>query len=354
VEDVRDELIQGDIVDVNPYIGTLALYTASYHGLVEIVHELLQNNEMDVNLKYTDDGITALYIASHNGHEKVVSELLRNNKVDVNAQNKNGETALHAASAQDSVDVVCLLLQNYDVDVNAQNTNGETALFQASREGYQEVVKRLLKHNNVNVNLQCNTGATALHVACKGGRVKVVRVLLQNNKVDEYLVDHDGQPAYEVARLCKKNVVLEAFHDHHDALQAVIENRKSLDKVMTTSEADPVELSYHYIKRYMTKQLGSGAFGDVFLVEDNALPEPKKFAVKMIKLIQRSDGANDEGLNSFKKELSVCSAFCIECCLVWNNEQWTHLPRVLTIMHNSARHSRDVIIPISSSCTGTT
>ena len=113
-------------------------------------------------------------------------------------------------------------------------------------------------------------------------------------------------------------------------MREVKHNQELLKKVisMTTlkgssiRKADPVELSYHYIKRFMTKdKLGSGSFGDVFLVEDNALPEPKKFAVKMIKLIQRSDGANDKGLNSFQKELSVCSAFCIECCLVWNNEQ---------------------------------
>ena len=84
---------------------------------------------------------------------------------------------------------------------------------------------------------------------------------------------------------------------------------------MTTRRADPVELSYQYIKRCITnRKLWSGAFGDVFLAEDSSLP--KKFAVKMIKLSERSHGPNDKNLISFQKELSVRSAFCHSALIV--------------------------------------
>ncbi|KAI2497238.1 serine/threonine kinase [Fragilaria crotonensis] len=72
--------------------------------------------------------------------------------------------------------------------------------------------------------------------------------------------------------------------------------------------ADPVELSFQYVKSCITnRKLGSGAFGDVFLAEDCRLS--KKFAVKTIKLSERSDGPNDENLKSFKKELWTLKGF---------------------------------------------
>ena len=86
--------------------------------------------------------------------------------------------------------------------------------------------------------------------------------------------------------------------------------------MMSSNSKDhpPVELSYQYILRYITDhQLGSGAFGDVYLAEDRHLP--KKFVVKKIKLAQSDQETIDQIQKSFQRELSVRSVFCVECCV---------------------------------------
>jgi hypothetical protein len=90
------------------------------------------------------------------------------------------------------------------------------------------------------------------------------------------------------------------------------EDRSNLFNMMssTSKDHDPIEISFQYIQRCITnRQLGSGAFGDVFLAEDRHLP--KKFVVKKIKLAQSDQETIDEIQKSFQRELSV--RFYIEC-----------------------------------------
>jgi ankyrin repeat protein len=315
---VRDLLQAGANVNAKDSNGDTALHCASVYGRVEVVRELLQHNKVDVNLRRIYDGSTVLLIASQNGHLEIVRELLQNNKVDVNRQ------------------------RTYD---------GATALCIASENGHVDVVRQLLQHDKVDVNLQRQDGATVLYVASQLGRVEVVRELLDHSEIDVNVQYKDGTTALDVAKHNKQYGVVNVFPRHQKALEAADQDRKSLAKVMNTISADPVELSYQYIKDCITDQkLGSGPFGDVFLAEDSELPEPKKFAVKMIKISRSSD---DKTLKTFQKELSVRSLFCIECCIVWSNAPCTSLPRVLTNMRNSGSYSNDFVIPISLYFTAT-
>jgi ankyrin repeat protein len=294
---------------------------------------LLQQSGVEVNAR-AENGATALVVASLAGYDDVVRELLRHSEVNVNIFTfEDGATALHHASAKNQKKIVEMLLEKNELLVNATMNNGATALHLASNAGHAEVVCALLENNEVNVDLTCISGLTARGAAARNAPQRL------------------------------RLAVETAFQNYDDALLAVPENRDKLANAMTTKDAKPVELSYQYIKRYLTKpKLGSGAFGDVFLAKDGDLPEPKAFVVKKIKLSKSSDDPNDNSdhpndklktLQSFQKELSVRSGFCIECCIVWNNQPWPHLPRVLTIMHNFARHSKDFVIPISLSCTAT-
>ncbi|KAI2492670.1 hypothetical protein MHU86_21879 [Fragilaria crotonensis] len=126
-------------------------------GHVEVVQELLENDEVDVNARCTDDK-TPLYVASENGHEKVARKLLECVDVEVNAQcTADGKTALYIASENGHADVVRELLQDGDddVEVDLRCTDGKTALIIASENGHVEVVRLLHQNDKVDVNARC-------------------------------------------------------------------------------------------------------------------------------------------------------------------------------------------------------
>jgi ankyrin repeat protein len=336
--------------------GATVLFQATQAGRAEIVRMLRQREDVDVNAQC--GGGTALCMACQLGNLNVVKELLRYKDVAVNSRRKTDDaTPLIMASATGREDLVRALLEHNDVDVNAKSSEDFTALTIASVDDRAGIVKALLENDKLEVNLT-SKGYTALYLASNAGHVAVVCALLENNEVNVNLTCISGLTARGAAARNAperfRDAIEREFQNYDDALLAVPENRDKLANAMTTKDAEPVELSYQYIKRYLTKpKLGSGAFGDVFLAKDGDLPEPKAFVVKKIKLSPSSNGPNDAYLKSFQKELSVRSGFCIECCIVWNNQPWPHLPRILTIMRNSERHSNDFVIPISLSCTAT-
>jgi ankyrin repeat protein len=239
------------------------------------------------------------------------------------------------------------------VNVNARRDDGTTALYIASEQGHVEVVNALLEQKNVDVNSQRNDdGSTALYMASQAGHVEVVNVLLENNNVNVLVKHDDGSTAVDVAQ--RFHAIKTAFRQHTKDLQAVEQDRKSLRNAMGIDPARPVvELSYQYIKRYITnRKLGGGVFGDAFLAEDCHLPEQTMFVVKMIKLSQSSNGPSDDARKAFQNELSVCYVLSVASFGSMNNEN-PPLPQILIIMHCSVRHSSDFVTPISLPCTAT-
>ena len=79
-------------------------------GRVDDVHELLQNDHIDVNFRHPTGGATPLWIASHNGRVKVVRALLQDDRVNVHLPAIDGVTALDVARKKGHFDVVSLLM----------------------------------------------------------------------------------------------------------------------------------------------------------------------------------------------------------------------------------------------------
>jgi len=145
--------------------GSTPLITASYHGRIALVKQLLDEGA-DVKEK-TDKGWTALIYASMNGDMNTVKRLL-NQGIDVNAKDEGGSTALMYASWRGYVEIVKRLLDN-DADVNAQDSHGMTALGHASQEGHADIVK-LLIDNGADVNAKDEDGMTILIYASQKGK----------------------------------------------------------------------------------------------------------------------------------------------------------------------------------------
>ncbi|KAI2500923.1 serine/threonine kinase [Fragilaria crotonensis] len=307
-EEVVRELLQHDKVDVNAKCcndGATALMKACHLGDVDIVLELLKHSA-DVTVR-DDDGKTALFIASQFGRNKVVAELLKHNDVDVNVQHYDGTTALYVASKKGHVQVVRELLQHNNVDVNVQHNDGTTALYVASQNGHLEDVRELLQHNNVDhknvdVNVQHHDGTTALYIASQNGHLEVVCELLKKN-ADVNVKCNTGATALEAAIKFERGEIVRYLVERQ-----IIQDRTTLYNVMSTASADPVELSSHYMKQCtVLRELGSGAFGKVSLVEDKQLQ--KQFAVKKFNILQLDEDAIEGIRRSFQREISALKRF---------------------------------------------
>ncbi|KAI2512192.1 serine/threonine kinase [Fragilaria crotonensis] len=322
-------------VDIKSNNGNTALINASYTGHLSVVSALLKYDRVEVNIK-GEHGSTALIAASWHGHLEVVRALLKHHRVDVNILNNDGNTALIAASWNGHLEVVRDLLDHHRVDVNILNNVGNTALITASWNGHLGVVDALLNHDRVEVNIKGEYGSTALIAASWHGRSDVVRALLNKDGIDVHIRNNDGATALESARKTANVEVVRLLKEHmaHAEGRNATEQKRALEethrlqeeprpprfdmtldtdqklllKVMNTTSADPVELSAEYIQRSITdRKLGSGAFGDVLLAEDNHLP--KKFAVKRINLERCDEGTINNIRDSFQKELSTLKRF---------------------------------------------
>jgi hypothetical protein len=84
-------------------------------------------------------------------------------------------------------------------------------------------------------------------------------------------------------------------------------SRNALGRVINDSHADPVQLSLKYIEEctntFTSTELGSGAFGTVYLGTDPTLCI--KFAVKHVPLAVPNQAEWDQITLSFKKEVAV-------------------------------------------------
>ena len=165
----------------------LALYYASFGGLVNAVDYILSQKNVDVNAEggyYSN----ALQAASVHGHEKVV-ELLLKAGANVNAKIRNRNNALQMASFHGHKKVVELLLKA-GANVNAQTRYDNNALLVASTHGHEKVVELLLKAG-ANVNAQTGHD-NALQMASVFGHEKVVELLLKAGANVNAQTGHDN------------------------------------------------------------------------------------------------------------------------------------------------------------------
>ncbi|MGI2298626.1 ankyrin repeat domain-containing protein [Candidatus Cardinium hertigii] len=106
---------------------------------------LINESDVEINLKYKEDGSTPLYLAAFHGHIEIVKLLLETPRIQVNLQNKSGCTPLHAAALFNHVEVIKILLSDPRTDVNAKSNLGKTALDIAQQFGHDLSV-HIIKH----------------------------------------------------------------------------------------------------------------------------------------------------------------------------------------------------------------
>ena len=102
-----------DIIDKPTYRGRTPLFTAAFHGHIDVVKLLF---ERGANLNHQDmDDFSPLILASYEGHLKLVKWLLRNG-ADPSKKDKFGDTALKSSDICGHKEVYKFILQWKDSD----------------------------------------------------------------------------------------------------------------------------------------------------------------------------------------------------------------------------------------------
>lgn len=183
----------------------LRKYIDIYKKASKIIPLLLTRNDIDVNIKNSDDD-TALIenarflkdIEKHGQIDDIISRSLLNNKnIDVTLNDNRGENALMLfCENKYSKDVVKKILAIDNTIINDQNDTDDTALMYALNEENEETVDELLKIEEININIQNDQGYTALILGIINNLNTIVMKLLKRSDIDIDILDNDGYNAF--------------------------------------------------------------------------------------------------------------------------------------------------------------
>jgi len=131
-----------------------------------VVELLLARDDVNLNSKGFENGLTPLALAALMGREEAVKLLLARDGVDPDSKGSEGLTPLSWAAGGHNA-VVELLLAKDDVDLNSKDFDskdaliGQTPLPWAAEKGHEAVVKLLLAKDGVDRDSKDSKGLTA-------------------------------------------------------------------------------------------------------------------------------------------------------------------------------------------------
>jgi ankyrin repeat protein len=159
------------------------------------------NSGVDVNIKSKDYGNTPLILACYRGYLELVTILLDDPEIDVNIKNDKQETALYVVcnlkNGRDFADrdILKLLLTHPNskdkINVNSLNLDSDsydtyiTPLQVACIKYNTFAVESLLEHPNININIKDKYQRSALFYACDSysSKLEIVSLLLNRPEI---------------------------------------------------------------------------------------------------------------------------------------------------------------------------
>lgn len=239
--------IPGNSFDINePIIHGVKnfLMRACELNRVEVVKALLENPNVDVNIKF-QNYYTALTCAFDKKAQETALLLLEHPSLLVNDSNvlHTGQSALMSACEKGLPDVVKVLLKRNDVNVNFI-TNGRmvdhTLLESSCYNGHTEVVRVLLAEPNIDVNIGTSNNWLPIHWASAKGYLEIVQLLLAHPNIDVNQTNKFGQCALFLASKNNHSEVVDELLKHPNINVNPDSDSHPLDVAFTQNQYDIV------------------------------------------------------------------------------------------------------------------
>ena len=193
------------------------LHFAVHMNRAEIVRLFLTDSRILYNCE-DEDGDTALHIAVKNNSHEIIDALVQNPNVDVNLKNKftislpllahqgakRFHAPIHLAAILGHNEALDVLLRRPDIDVNLPGGNSNfTALHYACLQGHAGIVQKLFCDPRTNINALDNLKDLPLHLAVVGGNPEVLATFLTggSQSIDVNAKNEEGTSALFLASI---------------------------------------------------------------------------------------------------------------------------------------------------------
>lgn len=218
--------------------GNTPLHTASAHGKVDIVTEVIECNP---NQKNTC-GQSCIHLATQHGHLELVKYLMEKAMGDTTLGKESAEVSSYIAAMEGHLDILKFTIETMGTDAHFRVTEeafgftqsvGLLARYSHARSkslvhaaclgGHLDVVRYLVDEQGCDPSHPDDNGVTPLHLACKEGQIDVVKYLLTEKNNFEVKGDSENVTPLHYA----------AASGHLDILKYLIRNMKCDPKSKT-------------------------------------------------------------------------------------------------------------------------
>ena len=199
------------LVDCHTTRGRTPLMYAARGGFVDILQFLIDEggniNEQD------DDGISALHLASMVGQIDTVQVLVQQKNLEIDLRSKVQRTALLTAVAHSQLHVIAYLLEN-GASIDVVDSSGVTVWHEVAARGNVDAFDILLQFGSIRNGCDKIRARHPIHYAAIEGNTDLITALLDRRLVDMNIQDLDGCTAVYYA----------ATNGHVDSLKCLLEH----------------------------------------------------------------------------------------------------------------------------------
>ena len=211
----------------------------------------------------------------YKNYDKLQNNIKKN--LNFNIKDKEGCKPFHFAAWNNNLKLFNFLLY-VKSDIDSPNKNGITPLMLAALKGHKKILSVLVKLVP-NINKQDNSGNTALHYAVVKDNLNIIKILLERSDLDFELLNNDKQKCIDLAHpsnVIKLKELLIEFTKMNEIGKREVEilspkKKKLRLKVNNSTKVDSniakETKSINLDNFVVHSRIGSGSFGNVFLVE---------------------------------------------------------------------------------------